>query len=115
MVHNVPKLKDPSLLIEKAFVNGEFVSAASGETFDVHDPATGKKIAAAPEFNRNDTEKAIEAAVEAYKTVNKKRFPTWTEVLEVVEQLGYRKVQPRSIVLENVLEAPIYVPQAEAA
>ena len=47
-------------------------------------------------------------AIEAYKAVNKKRFPTWTEVLEVVEQLGYRKLFARSIVLENVLETPIY-------
>jgi hypothetical protein len=47
-------------------------------------------------------------AIEAYKSVNKKRFPTWTEVLEVVEQLGYRKLFARSVVLENVLETPIY-------
>jgi hypothetical protein len=46
-------------------------------------------------------------AIEAYKTVNKKRFPTWTEVLEVVEQLGYRKVHVRSIDLPSVPEAPI--------
>lgn len=71
MVHTVPKLKDPSLLIEKAFVDGEFVSAASGETFDVHDPSTGKKIASAPEFNRDDTDKAIAAATEAFKTFRK--------------------------------------------
>lgn len=45
-------------------------------------------------------------AIEAYKAVNKKRFPTWTEVLEVVLQLGYRKVQARSMDLANVPEAP---------
>lgn len=71
MVHTVPKLNDPSLLIEKAFVNGEFVSAASGETFDVHDPATGKKIGSAPEFNKDDVDKAIAAAAEAFKTFRK--------------------------------------------
>lgn len=57
-------------------------------------------------------------AIEAYKAVNKKRFPTWTEVLEVVEQLGYRKLFARSVVLENVLESPIYdtgEPQSKAA
>ena len=48
-------------------------------------------------------------AIEAYKAVNKKRFPTWTEVLEVVEQLGYRKVLARSVMLENVLEGPLFV------
>ncbi len=47
-------------------------------------------------------------AVETYKHVNKKRFPTWTEVLEVVDQLGYRKTQERAMELPNVPEAPIY-------
>lgn len=46
-------------------------------------------------------------AVEAYKKVNKKLYPTWTEILEVVRQLGYRKVQPREVNLENVPEAPL--------
>ncbi|MEM6314417.1 MAG: hypothetical protein AAF743_10040 [Planctomycetota bacterium] len=41
-------------------------------------------------------------AIETYKKVNKKLFPTWTEVLEVMEQLGYRKVEPRSIDLPGV-------------
>ncbi len=46
-------------------------------------------------------------AIEAYKRVNKKLFPTWTEVLEVIEQLGYEKTKLRTIDLENVPEAPI--------
>ena len=46
-------------------------------------------------------------AVETYKKVNRKMFPTWTEVLEVITQLGYRKIQERDIKLENVPEAPI--------
>lgn len=43
-------------------------------------------------------------AVEMYKKVNKRLYPTWTEVLEVINQLGYRKVFPRDIQLENVPE-----------
>ncbi|QOV90564.1 hypothetical protein [Humisphaera borealis] len=46
-------------------------------------------------------------AVEAYKKVNKKLYPTWTEILEVLRQLGYRKVMPREVTLENVPEAPL--------
>ncbi len=46
-------------------------------------------------------------AIEMYKKVNKKMFPTWTEVLEVINQLGYRKVEPRTIKLDNVPEAPL--------
>jgi hypothetical protein len=46
-------------------------------------------------------------AIQMYKKVNKRMFPTWTEVLEVLNQLGYRKVQARDITLENVPEPQI--------
>jgi hypothetical protein len=37
MPHTVPKLNDPSLLkLDVAYVNGEWVKAASGKTFEVH-------------------------------------------------------------------------------
>jgi hypothetical protein len=51
-------------------------------------------------------------AVETYKKVNHKLFPTWTEVLEVILQLGYRKVEPREVDLPNVPEPALYQPQA---
>lgn len=37
MAHNVPKLNDPTLLkTNVAYVNGEWVKAKSGKTFEVH-------------------------------------------------------------------------------
>jgi succinate-semialdehyde dehydrogenase / glutarate-semialdehyde dehydrogenase len=56
------------LLIEKCYVNGEFVNTASLSTFEVHDPSTGRKIGTCPEFNASDTERAIAAAAEAFKS-----------------------------------------------
>ena len=47
-------------------------------------------------------------AIETYKKVNKKMFPTWTEVLEVVQHLGYRKVMTRNIQLENCPEPELH-------
>jgi hypothetical protein len=38
-------------------------------------------------------------AVDAFKRVNGKSFPSWTDVLEVIRRLGYRKVQPTSLKL----------------
>lgn len=46
-------------------------------------------------------------AIEAYKKANKRMYPTWTEILEVLHQLGYRKVQSREIQLDNVPEPPL--------
>jgi len=43
-------------------------------------------------------------AIEMYKKLNKRMYPTWTEVLEVMRQLGYRKVLPRELKLETVPE-----------
>ncbi len=43
-------------------------------------------------------------AIEMYKKVNKRLYPTWTEVLEVINQLGYRKVEHRTVQMENVPE-----------
>jgi hypothetical protein len=37
-------------------------------------------------------------AIEQYKEYNSRPFPTWTEVLELIEALGYRKVaEPQSL------------------
>src|SRR4051812_7596072 len=40
-------------------------------------------------------------AVEAFKKSNHKQFPTWTDVLEVVRLLGYRKTMPMELTLNN--------------
>ncbi|ROV99318.1 hypothetical protein VSDG_03920 [Cytospora chrysosperma] len=62
-----PKLRDPSLLkTNVCYVNGEWVKAASGKTFEVHDPATGELIGTCPEFDAQDTKKAIDAANTAF-------------------------------------------------
>ncbi len=37
-------------------------------------------------------------AIDEYKRKNARPFPTWTEVLEVIKALGYRKVaEPKSL------------------
>lgn len=42
------------------------------------------------------------AAIDAFKKSNNKMFPTWTDVLEVVRLLGYRKTMPSELNLRNV-------------
>lgn len=38
-------------------------------------------------------------AIDAFKQVNGKTFPTWTDVLEVIRKLGYRKTMPTELKL----------------
>jgi len=64
-----PKLRDPSLFKKDVcYVNGEWVKARSGKTFEVNDPATGEHIGTCPEFDAHDTQKAIEAAESAFES-----------------------------------------------
>ena len=78
--------------------------------------ATGLERRRGPGRRRSDDRRSAEEgemnaeqfefvmAIETYKKVNKRLYPTWTEVLEVVRQLGYRKVEHRDITLDNVPE-----------
>ena len=52
----------------------------------------------AEEGNMTDEQFEFLMAIDQYRRKNKRSFPTWTEVLEVVKALGYRKVaEPSSL------------------
>ncbi len=65
-------LKDPALFRQQAFIAGEWQSAASGETFDVRNPATGERIGAVPALGAADTRRAIDAANAAWPAWRKR-------------------------------------------
>jgi len=58
-------------------------------------------------------------AVDAFKRANDRPFPTWTEVLEVVRKLGYRKTCAMDIELPQCedwtesADAPAFEPPSE--
>ena len=47
---------------------------------------------AAEEGEMNDEQFDFLMAIDRYKKENQRPFPTWTEVLEIIRALGYRKV-----------------------
>ncbi|MBD2699817.1 NAD-dependent succinate-semialdehyde dehydrogenase [Spirosoma sp. BT702] len=55
-----------TLIRTQAYVNGQWVSAASGATFDVVNPATGDVVASVTDMNRDDVRNAVEAAHAAW-------------------------------------------------
>ena len=65
-------LKDPSLLKQQAYVNGQWIDALNGETNPVINPATGEQIATVPDLGVAETEAAIAAANVAFKSWKKK-------------------------------------------
>ncbi|GAB0076558.1 hypothetical protein TOC8171_19590 [Pseudomonas syringae] len=60
------QLKDPSLLVDRAYVDGQWISADDGATLAISDPATGEVIAQVPALQGAETRRAIEAADRAW-------------------------------------------------
>ncbi|HUU60110.1 MAG TPA: hypothetical protein VMZ50_11245 [Phycisphaerae bacterium] len=80
------------------------------ERRDVVDRRAGLDRRRGPGRRRSDDRRAAEEgemtdeqfefimAINEYKRVNRRPFPTWTEVLDVIRALGYRKVaEPENI------------------
>jgi hypothetical protein len=52
----------------------------------------------AEEGEMNDEQFGFLMAINEYKSLNKRPFPTWTEVLDIIHALGYRKIaEPENI------------------
>jgi succinate-semialdehyde dehydrogenase/glutarate-semialdehyde dehydrogenase len=60
------ELNNPALLREQSYINGEWVSAADGQTFNVTNPADGSLVARVPQLGVADAKRAIEAADAAW-------------------------------------------------
>jgi betaine-aldehyde dehydrogenase len=65
-------------------INGETVDAASGETYDIVNPATGEKYATAPASGPEDVDRAMRAAATA--------FESWGETTPAERQLALLKM-----------------------
>ena len=59
-------LSDSQLFRQQAFINGEWRDANSGETIEVHNPATGELLGTVPKMGADETREAIEAADAAF-------------------------------------------------
>ncbi|MDX1556310.1 MAG: NAD-dependent succinate-semialdehyde dehydrogenase, partial [Xanthomonadales bacterium] len=59
-------LENPDLLRSQAYIDGQWVDADDGGTFDVTNPADGSLVATVPEMGKAETLRAIEAASRAW-------------------------------------------------
>lgn len=62
-------LRDPTLLVGKSYINGQWVESKSGKVFEIRNPASDKIIGTCPESTTDDLADAITAASTA--------FPAW--------------------------------------
>ena len=75
------QLKDPSLLRQQAYLNGEWCDADDGSTIDVTNPATGEVLGTVPRMGAEETKRAIAAADRAWSGWRKKTAKERSAVL----------------------------------
>lgn len=72
------------------------------------DPTTCEK-------DYSDEEIIFMKAMDQYKRANRRPFPTWSEVLEVLRSLGYRKVEVATALPGVPTQPPAAAPAAPSA
>lgn len=82
--------------LHKSFVNGEWVESQSGQTFEVLDPGKGQKIATVTSLQKEDVDRTVDVAVNAFEGSGWAKMP----------------VNERSAVLHRIADA---VEQRKAA
>ena len=85
-------LKDPSLLKEKLYINGEWVDGDSNETFTIYNPATGDQISQLASAGKSETRYAITCA--------KNAMQNWQ--LLTAKQRASTLMQWYNLILENI-------------
>ncbi|AMA72885.1 MULTISPECIES: CoA-acylating methylmalonate-semialdehyde dehydrogenase [Aneurinibacillus] len=87
----------------KNFVGGKWVEAATSRYEEVPNPATGEIIAYVPISSREDLDRAVQAAKEAFKTWKKTPVPRRARILFKYQQLLVEHWQElaRLITIEN--------------
>jgi hypothetical protein len=57
--NDIARLRASGLLLERAYLGGQWVDADDGATFAVFDPATGDELAQVPRLGAAETQRAI--------------------------------------------------------
>ncbi|WP_050180328.1 CoA-acylating methylmalonate-semialdehyde dehydrogenase [Domibacillus robiginosus] len=69
------------------YINGEWVDSLSSQTETVVNPATGEEIAQVPLSTKEDVDRAVQAASEAFKTWSQTAVPKRARILFKYQQL----------------------------
>ncbi|AJY46191.1 NAD-dependent succinate-semialdehyde dehydrogenase [Martelella endophytica] len=102
------RLKDPSLVTEKALIAGEWVGASAGSaTFEVTNPANGDVIATLPDLGRAETARAIDAAYTAQKTWAAKTGKERAAILRRLYDLMVKNADDLAAILTMEMGKPL--------
>ncbi|NPD30439.1 aldehyde dehydrogenase family protein [Eggerthellaceae bacterium zg-1084] len=83
-------MNNPAKESYELYIGGQWVPASDGATLDVHCPANGQKLSVIADASREDVDRAVDVAWEAFKTWGKtikaERAIILNSVADVIEQ-----------------------------
>ena len=101
------KLNDPTLLRTQAYINGAWIDADSGETFDVTNPARGDVICTVPNMTAVETARAIDAAYAMQKAWAKRTGKDRGTILRKWYDLMVENADDLAMILTAEMGKPI--------
>lgn len=99
-----------SVLNQKAYINGQWATAATEKVFEVYNPVDGSVVGVVPDMDINDTQKAIEAAADAFQSW---KLTTATERAQLLRK-WYNLLLENKESLAKLMTAESGKPLAEA-
>lgn len=108
-------LKDSSLFKQLAYIDGQWVGADSGVTFDVTNPATGELIARVPQMGEAEAGRAVIAAHKAFKQWKRKTAKERSELLQAWHSLMQENLDDLALILTAEQGKPLAEARGELA
>ncbi|WP_136418770.1 NADP-dependent succinate-semialdehyde dehydrogenase [Herbaspirillum sp. ST 5-3] len=109
------QLKDPSLLRQQAYLNGQWCDADNSERFPVTNPATGETIGTVPNMGAAETCRAIDAANQAWRGWRAKTAKERSAILRKWNDLMLANVDDLALIMTVEQGKPLAEARGEIA
>ncbi|HJU98942.1 MAG TPA: NADP-dependent succinate-semialdehyde dehydrogenase [Burkholderiaceae bacterium] len=100
-------LKDPALLRQQCYINGEWCDADNGATVNVVNPATGQVVGTIPHMGAAETARAIDAANRAWPAWRKKSAKERAAVLRKWHDLMLEHADDLALIMTTEQGKPL--------
>ena len=108
-------LKDPSLLRQQCYIDGEWCDANDASTFTVTNPATGETVGTAPHMGAAETKRAIDAANAAWPAWRKKTAKERAAILRKWNDLMLENADDLALIMTAEQGKPLPEAKGEVA
>ena len=108
-------IKDPTLLRQQAYIDGEWRAAAGGARIAIHDPASGAVVGEVPVMGAAETREAIEAAARALPAWAKRTAKDRAAILRRFAELMLANADDLAVIMTSEQGKPLAEARGEVA